>query len=67
MKKFLSFVFGVLWIVTLPICIVAITPICLFANFTVIDFLSFWGLCVITLLSGKGFDDWGEEDEEYYD
>ena len=70
MKKFLSILLGLLWIIVLPICVVIMVPICLFVNLTIIDFLSFWGLCAITLISGKGFFEHdqtkGEEDDEWF-
>lgn len=66
-KKALSVLFGMLWILIIPIYIIAMIAVCLFVDVTIPDCLKFWVLCFITLLSGRGFEEYditkGDDDD----
>lgn len=72
MKKFLSIIFGIFWIILIPIYLIAMIFVSLFTDASIQDCLKFWALCIFTLFSGRGFaeydpllgdiDDWTYED-----
>lgn len=64
-KKVLSVIFGILWICIIPIHIIASFIVCLITDATIKFCFKFWVLCVITLISGKGFDEYEDEEGDY--
>ena len=56
MKKFLSIIFGIVWIIIIPIYIIAMIFVSLFTDVSIQDCLKFWALCIFTLFSGRGFE-----------
>lgn len=71
MKKFLSIMFGILWIILIPFYVIAMIFVSLFTDSSIQDCLKFWALCIFTLFSGRGFDTYdpsrGDTDEWFYD
>lgn len=71
MKKFLSIIFGIFWIILIPFYIVAMIFVSLFTDASIQDCLKFWALCIFTLFSGRGFETYdpsqGDTDDWPYD
>lgn len=71
MKKFLSIIFGIVWIIIIPIYIIAMIFVSLFTDVSIQDCLKFWALYIFTLFSGRGFEAYdpsqGDTDDWPYD
>ncbi len=71
MKKFLSIISGIVWIILIPIYIIAMIFVSLFTDASIQDCLKFWALCIFTLFSGRGFEEYdpsqGDTDDWPFD
>ena len=71
MKKFLSIISGIVWIILIPIYIIAMILVSLFTDASIQDCLKFWALCIFMLFSGRGFEEYdpsqGDTDDWPFD
>ncbi len=59
MKKFLSILLGLIWIILIPLYIVFMILGCFIFDATILDFLKAWIIIVAGFLSGNGLDTYG--------